>query len=302
MAVCVDCGQKISLARGLLGQARCPACTKKHNEAVAAERARELAERDENRHEYASALKQLRRGADLAAILARIAAKAQQVTLSDNEIAALNAEAFAKFFDEVVADDIVTPEEDRLLVQAGQGLGLRLTMDQWVRYTVAACNAGVMPTVEEPQIILNAGETDYFECQARLLTNRVITEHRTNFNSISFPVGRSGVRYRVGQGRGRTVVVGTRTEEQDRGILAITSQRTVFAGANRVQEYRHNRCVGLRCLGTASPYKSPTGSHSPRSRQAVASMKSLPPSSTPLWVLLAARFTLPRPHRSLQSI
>ena len=243
---CIDCRTHLPLSRRLLRHVRCPECEEKHDRAVAADLERKKAQHDAGLNAYSATLGQLRLGVDLRVVLPRIAATASVVALSDAEIKALNERAFASYLGEATADDVITREEDTMLGAVGQGLGIRMTADQWARYQVAAANAGLLPVVSQSQIMLDGDEASHVEIPVRLLTKRVITERRTNFNSMSFPLGQSGVRYRVGQARSRTVVVGTRTEVEDTGLLAVTSKRIVFAGREKTLEFRHGRLVGLR--------------------------------------------------------
>lgn len=54
-----------------------------------------------------------------------------------------------------------------------------------------------------------------------------------------------GVRYHVGGARGRSVVVGTKLEVADSGVLAISSKRTVFLGAKSTSDMPHAKLVKL---------------------------------------------------------
>ena len=249
LGVCVDCGVRLSLGRRLLRHDRCAGCQAKHDERVAAELKRKEAEHNASLSAYRAALSQLRLGADLSVVLPRIAEAAHAAALDRTEIKALNEQTFARYLDETLADDVITREEDAMIAAVAQQLHVTYTAEQWARAVVASANTGILPRVARSNIMLNAGEDSYLELKVRLLTKRVITERRTNYNSVSFPVGHSGVRYRVGQSRGRTVVVGTRTEIEDAGLLAVTSQRVVFAGEKKTLEFRYGRLVGLRLFG-----------------------------------------------------
>ena len=248
-STCVDCGRRLSLPRRVLGFDRCHACAERHAAEMRAEMARREAEHDAALRSYAAVAGALRLGVDLDEVLPQIAAAARASTLSGEEIAHVNATALSVYVEEALADEVITPEENGLIARAAEHLGVRLGPAQWARYSVAACNAGILPVVAHPRILLHAGEVDLYEAEAAVLTERVITEHRTTYNSLSVPIGSSGMRYRTGQARGRTVVVGTRTEVDDRGVLAVTSDRVVFAGANQVMEFSHHRLVGLRVFG-----------------------------------------------------
>jgi hypothetical protein len=245
----VDCGRPLSLGRRLLGKHRCRDCEAAHDARVREELARKEAEHDRALRDYAAVAGALRLGVDLDVALDRIDAAARSSALPSDELAHVNETALSVYVDEALADDIITPEENALIAHAAERLGVRLGPAQWAKYSVAASNAGILPRVAQPRILLNADEADLIEAQVALLTERVITERRTTYNSISVPIGSSGIRYRTGQARGRTVVVGTRTEVADRGVLAVTSDRVVFAGASQVMEFPHHRLVGVRVFG-----------------------------------------------------
>jgi hypothetical protein len=216
---------------------------------VREEVARKEAAHDRALRDYAAVTGALRLGVDLDVVLGRIVAAARTSPLSADEIAHVNEAALSVYVDEALADDVVTPEENALIARAAERLGVQIGPAQWARYSVAASNAGILPRVAQPRILLNADEIDLIEAEVALLTERVITERRTTYNSLSVPIGSSGIRYRTGQARGRTVVVGTRTEVADRGVLAVTSDRVVFAGASQVMEFPYHRLVGLRVFG-----------------------------------------------------
>ena len=248
-SACVDCGRPISFGRRLLGKERCHECEERHAARVRAELERKRVEHDRAMRDYAAVVSQLRLGVNIPEVLPRIEAAARASALSPDEIAHLTTNAFSVYVDEALADDVVTVQENELIAYVAQRLRVQVGSAQLARYSVAAANAGLLPTVAHPRIMLNAGEVDYCEAEVALLTERVITEHRTTYNSLSVPLGSSGMRYRTGQARGRTVVVGTRTEVADRGVLAVTSDRLVFAGAGRAMEFGHHRLIGLRVFG-----------------------------------------------------
>jgi hypothetical protein len=69
-------------------------------------------------------------------------------------------------------------------------------------------------------------------------------ELRGGSSGVSIRIAK-GVRYRVGQVRARSVVVGTHMEPQDYGHLVVTDRRAVFMGIKKTLEFRRDRLVGL---------------------------------------------------------
>jgi hypothetical protein len=58
-----------------------------------------------------------------------------------------------------------------------------------------------------------------------------IRQYQGGNRGLSIPIGKTGVRYRVGGVRGRMVQVGTQLQVADSGILAITNKRAVYMGS-----------------------------------------------------------------------
>lgn len=248
-ARCVDCAEQLSLGRRLLGHHRCLECEAKHEEEERKARADQTAAYHEAVTEYEEVLDQIRVGVDLTVVLPRVHRAAEVTPLAKSEVAKLHQQALSDFFTQLVEDDVITTQEDVFLGGVGQVLGVQLSAGESQRYIVAACNAAVMPHDLQPQILLNQGETPYWRTSAALLTEEVIKEYRTNFQSLSIPIGNTGMRYRAGQARGRQVVVGTRIAVADSGWLSVTSQRIVFSGKNQVMEFPLHRLVGLNVFG-----------------------------------------------------
>ena len=70
-------------------------------------------------------------------------------------------------------------------------------------------------------------------------------EFRAGYQGFSFPVGKTGIRYRVGGARGHSVVTGHQLQVTDQGTLVVTSARTVYLGAAKTQEFSYAKLVGL---------------------------------------------------------
>lgn len=182
-------------------------------------------------------------------MLPRIRRAAQVTPLARTEVTQLHQRALSDLFAQLVNDDVLTKQEDALLTRTADALEVQLSPDEARRYIVAACNAGLTPRDPEPQILLNQGEIAYSRISVALLSARVIKEYRTNYQSLSVPIGHTGMRYRTGHSRGRQVVVGTKIDVADRGWLSVTSQRIVFSGRGQAMEFPLRRLVGLSLFG-----------------------------------------------------
>lgn len=248
-ARCVDCAEELSLGRWLLGHVRCAQCEAVYEEEQVRRREREQAEYDAAVGAYAEVLSQLRAGVDLNVVLPRIRRASQITPLAASEVESLHAQALTAFLDELVEDEALTSQEDQLLGAVIDALGVGLSPSDSRRYILAACNAGLMPRDAQLQIVLNRDEVAYWRTSASLLSERVVKEYRTNYHSMSVPIGQGGFRYRAGQSRGRHVVVGTTVEVADQGWLTITSQRVVFTGARQALEFPLKRLLGVNLFG-----------------------------------------------------
>lgn len=238
---CLGCGEDLSIGRRLLGKDRCRDCQEAHD-------ARVRAEHEAAVNDYEWVVAQLLPGADLGVIVPRVRRAMELTPLEDADVRTLNDCAVARFTEKVLEDEVLTPVEDRSTATLTGALDATLPDELRRRYVISALNGGLLPTDPDPQIMLESGEACYWRAAVSLLTERVIKEYRTNYHSVSIPLG-SGVRYRSGTGRGRQVVVGTQVETDDEGWLSVTSQRVVFSGSRRVLEFPLHRLVGVRLFG-----------------------------------------------------
>jgi hypothetical protein len=162
------------------------------------------------------------------------------------------AEILAAAVRSVITDDVLSEDEEAHL--AGMLYGLDLTLDDLRKHdldlfeemVIARINDGRPPTLNAVQLMLKRGEVAnaVFE-PASLMKERAIRQYRGGSSGVSIPIG-FGIRYRTSSSRGRSVVVGTELVEEDRGQLTITSARTVFVGARKTLEFRHDKLVGLQ--------------------------------------------------------
>src|SRR5439155_4500984 len=93
---------------------------------------------------------------------------------------------------------------------------------------IAAINGGQLPRIMPTTLIPKHGEVVHMECPAELMKQVTLREYRGGYSGFSFPIGKTGVRYRVGGVRGKSVVVGTQLQIADRGTLCVSSLRAVF--------------------------------------------------------------------------
>jgi hypothetical protein len=72
-----------------------------------------------------------------------------------------------------------------------------------------------------------------------------IRQSQGGYSGFSFPIGKTGIRYRVGGYRGQSVEVGTQRVPADTGVLSISSQRAVFLGAKKTIELPYAKLASL---------------------------------------------------------
>jgi hypothetical protein len=138
----------------------------------------------------------------------------------------------------VLADDIVTKEEEQDLLRFAQSLGADLNdfPEVFNRFVIANANAGRFPEAVPPlHVIPKAGEQVYMESAASLMKEVADRQWQSGSSGYSFRIAK-GVRYRVGHTQGHMVEVGTKLVAKDSGILSVTSTRLVFSGRTTTQE------------------------------------------------------------------
>ncbi len=150
-----------------------------------------------------------------------------------------------------VADDILTPEEDSHLANLMAALNLSWdqvrTVDPLLpdRALVSAVNGGNLPEVPSPRLMAKKGETVHIECAASLMKEVSIRQYQGGYSGFSFPIGKTGIRYRVGGTRGHSVEVGTKLNVADSGILAVTNKRVVYMGSRKTVEMPYAKLANL---------------------------------------------------------
>jgi len=156
-----------------------------------------------------------------------------------------------KYVDQVLADDILSDEEQDKLFEFARSLGIDLNryMNQHAamqdRLIIAGINAGRFPGAAPPyHILVKPGEEVLVEAPVSMLKEVADRAWQGGFSGFSFPITR-GVRYRVGQTRGHMQQVGTKLIVTDAGVLSVTSTRIVFSGKTSTREIPYAKLVNL---------------------------------------------------------
>ncbi|HKW59871.1 MAG TPA: hypothetical protein VJR46_08990 [Candidatus Dormibacteraeota bacterium] len=96
-------------------------------------------------------------------------------------------------------------------------------------YEAALLQTSGLPPVDSP-LLLKAGEVAYLSVPATLARMVTRTHYVGASSGFSFPVGRTGIRYRVGSFRGQPVQQQSLTR-LDTGAFVLSSQRLAFIGS-----------------------------------------------------------------------
>ncbi len=160
--------------------------------------------------------------------------------------------AVTKALEVALADQTWTEEEEARIASLAAGLGLTAAdvTGAFGRYSdqlaLGRVNAGRLEPLVNPQgLLLKRGEEVYLQTDALLLKEVVDREMRGGYRGVSIRVAK-GVRFNTGGIRAHSVVIGSHMEVADRGVLSVTSQRVVFAGARKAIEVRYERLLGLQ--------------------------------------------------------
>jgi uncharacterized protein DUF2510 len=152
---------------------------------------------------------------------------------------------------EVITDDILDEDEEAHLAALLDALDVttdalrQRDLELFEELVIARINDGRPPTLGQVELLLKRGEVaNAVFAPVSLMKERAVRQYRGGSSGVSIPIG-FGVRYRTSSSRGRSVVVGTELVEEDRGQLTITSVRSVFVGARKTLEFRHDKLVGL---------------------------------------------------------
>jgi hypothetical protein len=122
---------------------------------------------------------------------------------------------------------------------------LRANPDLGRHVMIAEANGGILPEVHSSRLIQKKGEVVHLELDATLLMDVTVRQSQGGYSGISFPIGKTGIRYRVGGYRGHSVEVGTQRVPADTGVLVISSQRAVFLGTKKTIELPLSKLINL---------------------------------------------------------
>lgn len=170
--------------------------------------------------------------------------------LSEKERRKRGAEAFRAFAENVLADDHFTIDEEMAFSEVAEALNVDQNSfetdfrDVLQRMAVARANDSRLSVIEDPQLMTKKNEVVHLETGASLIKEVVLREWRGGSSGVSFRIA-PGVRYRVGQMRGRSVVVGTEIQVEDTGILSVTSNRAAYMGSRKTMEFPYAKLMGI---------------------------------------------------------
>jgi hypothetical protein len=250
--VCANCGEPLPRIRRWMGKDLCERCEdarRQHDrEAAQAERV----SHDQARERYRQLLEQVAQGAPAAPLVDQLRQTAPRTGLDEKDLERMNADAAQRRLQAAVADDRLTPDEEQGFDGVLQGLGL-----SWgevtehhpelsSRYLVAMANDGRLPMVADSRLMSKRGEVVHLEQPASLMKEVSVRQYVGGYSGWSFPIGKTGIRYRVGGVRGHSEVVGTQLQVADAGTLVISSVRAVFIGGKSTIEMPYAKLVGVQ--------------------------------------------------------
>lgn len=202
------------------------------------------------------ALATARPGADIDTLTKQIEQAATAAHIDARERQKVQLEAFRAAVALIIADDLVTEDEEAIINGTAEALGIsnemlnQRALPELYSIMIARANAGRLEPVEQHELIAQQGETVYFEAVATLLKEVVVKEYRGGYGGVSFRVAK-GVRINTGRTRGRMVPVGTQIEPADAGIFSITDRRAVYAGQRKTFEFKYDKLVGVHLYDDA---------------------------------------------------
>ena len=106
------------------------------------------------------------------------------------------------------------------------------------------------PAAVQSPLILKAGEVAWISVPARLSRQATRTRWEGSSQGFSFPIGHTGIRYRVGSYRGRPIET-TVIKPIDSGTLVLTNQRLAFVGSAKSVVVGLQHVVHVECYTDA---------------------------------------------------
>lgn len=187
-------------------------------------------------------------GADIDALAFELKEAASEAGITEEQGRSMNANAITRYLHAAVADDLLTADENERVGLLVRTLGVTWDMvdrDLALRATVAGINGRLLPVAKSPQLMAKKGEIVHLEWFAALMKEVAVRQYQGGYQGVSIPIGKTGVRYRVGASRGHSVQVGTQLQVADSGTLAITSRRAVYMGSRKTVEMPYSKVVNL---------------------------------------------------------
>lgn len=153
-------------------------------------------------------------------------------------------------YQEIAADGFVDATEEKAFenLMAQFDLAPDDIAPTWSGYqrllALSALQEGRLPVLSDVDIILNKNEVCHLACPARLMEEKTRTRYVGGSQGLSFPIGKHGVRYRVGAFAGQPVQ-SLYKQVTDTGALYVTSKRVLFRGARKNVTYPMNKIVAV---------------------------------------------------------
>ena len=174
---------------------------------------------------------------------------------------------FHAYADAVLPDEVLTEGEEETFFDVCEAVGItdehwQHDRDLFFRLAIAKVNDGRLATIDEPHLMTNKNEVVHLETAAGLMKEVTVREFRGGTSGFSFPVTK-GVRYRVGAFRGHSVVVGTKLEVADSGLLAVSSSRIIFIGQRTTLEIPFSKLVGFEVFSDGIRFNASSRQNAP---------------------------------------
>jgi hypothetical protein len=200
---------------------------------------------------YRALLHEATTDGDLTTLVPQMRLAADEAGLSESAQREAQLAAFRAAVKAAIVDDIFTPAEHERLSSLMSAF--RLTpedldsADQQLSHDVqvAQINSGYLPEVPSPHLMAKSGEIVHIEVPATLMKEVAVREFRGGYSGFSFPIGKTGIRYKVGGARGHSVEVGTKLQVADSGLLAVTNKRAVYMGSRKTVDMPYSKLVNL---------------------------------------------------------
>lgn len=238
--------------RRWMGKDLCEQCEKAKETRDREAAQQQRAAREASLQAYRATLEQVAQGSPAAPLLDELHRTAPGTGLAEKDLQKMNSDAVERRLSGVIADEVVTTEEEQGIAELLTGLGLA-----WGdvvahhpqlgnQFLIGMANAGRLPAIEDSQLMTKRGEVVHLEQPAALMKEVVRRQYVGGYSGFSFPIGKTGIRYRVGGVRGHSEVVGTELQVADQGTLVISSLRAVFIGNKSTMDMPYAKLVGVQ--------------------------------------------------------